>query len=91
MQENLSKCFNMMQEMVLIQGYGSNLDTSSSTRTPMSVLERKITNSEGENSMTTTSTAQFVTSILAEKGDNKRRKLTGLCSNSRFQLSQFHH
>ncbi|KAF4386930.1 hypothetical protein F8388_006885 [Cannabis sativa] len=104
--ENLLKCYNMMQEMVLMQGYGSNLDTSSSTRTPMSVLEREITNSDGENSMsmsiatattTTTSSAQIcVTSSMVDKDDNKRRKLNGVCNNnnnnnSRFQLSQFHH
>ncbi|XP_062087370.1 putative cyclin-D6-1 [Humulus lupulus] len=93
--ENLLKCFNMMQEMVAMQGYVSNSDTLSGTRTPMSVLEREITNSEGENSMaTTTSSAQIcVTSPMVDKDDNKRRKLNGLCSSSssRFQLSQFHH
>lgn len=79
--------------MVVMQGYGSNvLDTLSSTRTPMSVLERKTSNSEGdENSITTTWRAGCITS-MEEKGENKRRKLDGLCSNGRsLQLSQFHH
>ncbi|PON49325.1 Cyclin [Parasponia andersonii] len=76
---NLSECFNMMQEMVLMQGYGSNLDTLSSSITPMSVLERKTTNSEGESSMSSTTL----------KTENKRRKLNGLCIDSSSSESGF--
>lgn len=89
-QENLLKCFNLMQEMVaMMQGYISNLDTLSSTRTPESVLEHKFTNSESEISTTTGSTAECDTSI-SEKEENKRRKLNRPCStDSRFKTSPF--
>ncbi|GMN50941.1 hypothetical protein TIFTF001_020087 [Ficus carica] len=87
--ENLLTCFNLMQEMVaMMQGYISNLDTLSSTRTPVSVLERKFTNSESEISTTTGSTAECDTSI-SEKEENKRRKLNRPCStDSRFKTSR---
>ncbi|XP_024028218.1 putative cyclin-D6-1 [Morus notabilis] len=88
--ENLIKCFNQMQEMVaMMQVYSSNCETFSSTKTPMSVLERnKLASSESENSSTVTSTTQCDT-IISEKEDNKRRKLNGPCN--RFNISKFCH
>lgn len=85
------KCLNLMQEMVMMEGYESIIETLSSTRTPMSVLDRKLTNSERENNCSTTSNTGVDGAIgVAEKREIKRRKLSLLCSSkSRFQLSQW--
>ncbi|XVF87600.1 hypothetical protein PTKIN_Ptkin18bG0133000 [Pterospermum kingtungense] len=83
--ENLLKCFNEMQEMVIKETSESVVDTvsSSSTRTPISVLDCHCNKSESE-STTTSSTME-----VPEKREIKRRKLTGFCSeSSKVQISQ---
>ncbi|KAF3451584.1 hypothetical protein FNV43_RR07679 [Rhamnella rubrinervis] len=88
--ESLSKCLNLMQEMVMMEGYESIIETVSSTRTPMSVLDSNLANSESGNTCsTTTSTRDGAAIGVAEKREMKRRKLSVLCSSkSRLQLSQ---
>lgn len=78
-----------MQEMVMMEGYESIIETVLSTRTPMSVLDRNLTNSESDNNRSTTTNTRDGAIGVAEKREIKRRKLSGLCSSkSRFQLSQ---
>ena len=96
------KCYNLMQEnmLMMMQEYGPNTDTvvmSSTTRTPMSVLERKFTKSEMISESSTTS------SIVeqSDKEKNKRRRVNnGLCRGNGsgttdnsygFRTSQFRH
>ncbi|XP_050227253.1 putative cyclin-D6-1 isoform X2 [Mercurialis annua] len=69
--ENLLKCLNAVQEMEWCE---SMLDTDSSTRTPLSVLDRHCSNSESE---TTTATE-----LLIEKKEIKRHKTIGRYSSS---------
>ncbi|KAB2637468.1 cyclin-D6-1 [Pyrus ussuriensis x Pyrus communis] len=89
--ESLLKCFNFMQEMVKSE----RLDTMSCTRTPVSVLERRLTRSEGEKTISTAATSTSTTtytsvSMAAEKRHSKRRRLNGtFCSENMFKLS--HH
>ncbi|CAN6683195.1 unnamed protein product [Malus baccata var. baccata] len=93
--ESLLKCFNVMQEMV----ENERLDTMSCTRTPASVLDRRLTRSEGEKTISTaatststsTSTTKYTSvSVAAEKRHSKRRRLNGtFCSENMFKLS--HH
>ncbi|KAB1227760.1 putative cyclin-D6-1 [Morella rubra] len=76
--ENLLKCFNALREMVVtVEGYESMLDTVSSTRTPLSVLDRRCTQWKCNNTSTDTTTEP-------EKRDVKRRKLNG----ESFQIKQ---
>ncbi|KAH7545892.1 putative cyclin-D6-1 [Ziziphus jujuba] len=89
--ESLLKCLNLMQEMVMMQGYESILETVSSSRTPMSVLDRHfmMTNSESDNTCSNTTTTTTTDAIaVAEKRQIKRRKLSDFCSKSGFQISQ---
>ncbi|XWS12756.1 hypothetical protein CRYUN_Cryun37aG0117500 [Craigia yunnanensis] len=74
--ENLLKCFNVMQEMVINQISESIVDTvsSSSTRTPINVLDCHCTKSE---SGSTTSTTAAI--AMPEKREIKRRKLNQPC------------
>ncbi|PRQ28696.1 putative cyclin [Rosa chinensis] len=101
--ESLLKCLNLMQEMIVNEGYDSVLDTlSCTTRTPMSVLDhRYFSSSESEvNSTgattTTAAAAAYADSstssvMVAEKRDSKRRRLNGFCtSENRFQVSSHH-
>ncbi|XVE51233.1 hypothetical protein DITRI_Ditri02bG0023300 [Diplodiscus trichospermus] len=85
--EKLLNCFNAMQEMV-IKGTSESIEdmaSSSSTRTPISVLDcHCCTKAESEG---TTST--MAASAMPEKREIKRRKLNGFCSESnRVQISQ---
>ncbi|EOY28467.1 D6-type cyclin isoform 2 [Theobroma cacao] len=84
--ESLLKCFNATQDMVVNQISESIVDTvsSSSTRTPLSVLDCHCTKAESES---TTST--MGATAMAEKREIKRRKLNDFCSEStRVQISQ---
>ncbi|XP_021294402.1 putative cyclin-D6-1 isoform X2 [Herrania umbratica] len=84
--ESLLKCFNATQEMVANQISESIVDTvsSSSTRTPLSVLDCHGTRAESESTTSTTAAT-----AMAEKREIKRRKLNGFCSESnRVQISQ---
>ena len=82
LQENLLKCFNAMQEMVINEISESIVDTvsSSSTRTPVCVLDCNCTKSESESTTSTTAAT-----AMPEKREIKRRKLNGFCS---VQISQ---
>nr|XP_023891183.1 putative cyclin-D6-1 [Quercus suber] len=72
--ENLTKCFNMLQGMVAMEGYDSSLDyTVSSASSPLSLLDCHCTKWECNNS-----------TVGPEKIDIKRRKLNGVC----YQISQ---
>nr|POF25075.1 putative cyclin-d6-1 [Quercus suber] len=72
--ENLTKCFNMLQGMVAMEGYDSSLDyTVSSASSPLSLLDCHCTKWECNNSI-----------VGPEKIDIKRRKLNGVC----YQISQ---
>ncbi|KAJ9136254.1 hypothetical protein P3X46_033346 [Hevea brasiliensis] len=65
--DQLLKCFNALQEMVETEWYESMIDTVSSTRTPLSVLDRHCTKSESE-------TTSIAANALPEKREIKRRK-----------------
>ncbi|XP_070661879.1 putative cyclin-D6-1 isoform X3 [Malus domestica] len=87
-QESLIKCFNFMQEMV----ENERLDTMSCTRTPVSVLDHRLTIFQSENTISNVATTTTYTSVslAAEKRDSKRRRLTGtFCSENMYKLS--HH
>lgn len=60
------KCFNVV---VVVEGYDSMLDVESSTRTPLSVLDRRCTKWECKNIPT------INTTVGPEKRDIKRRKM----------------
>jgi cyclin D6 len=69
------KCFNLLREMVVMvveEGYQSMLDAESSTRTPLSVLDRRFTKWECQNITTAHTT------VGSEKRDIKRRKMNGV-------------
>nr|XP_028966248.1 putative cyclin-D6-1 [Malus domestica] len=86
--ESLIKCFNFMQEMV----ENERLDTMSCTRTPVSVLDHRLTIFQSENTISNVATTTTYTSVslAAEKRDSKRRRLTGtFCSENMYKLS--HH
>ncbi|KDP20866.1 hypothetical protein JCGZ_21337 [Jatropha curcas] len=74
--EKLEKCFNAVQEMVEMEWSESILDTVSSTRTPLSVLDRHCTKSSSASETTSISA-----SALPEKRDTKRRKRIDYYSN----------
>ncbi|OMO65030.1 hypothetical protein COLO4_31634 [Corchorus olitorius] len=81
--EELLKCFNAMQEMVINEVSESIVDigsSSNSRRTPLSVLECHCTKSESESTISTMAAAS--TAILPEKRETKRRKVNGFCSES---------
>ncbi|KAL5774635.1 hypothetical protein ACOSP7_012192 [Xanthoceras sorbifolium] len=79
--ENLLKCFDTMQEMMEIEGFDS---MSSSTITPVGVLDYKCSKSSVSET-TTTITASV---MPPEKREIKRRKTNGFCSENKFQLSR---
>lgn len=87
--ENLSKCFDTMQEMVEMEGYESILDTMSSSRTPSSVVDYKCAKSESQQ--VTNSSSITTTTVTPEKREIKRRKINGFCCESKFQLSRTQH
>ncbi|KAF5475578.1 hypothetical protein F2P56_007372 [Juglans regia] len=73
--ENLMKCFNGMQEMVVeVERCESTLDTVASTRTPVSVLDRGCTHWECENINNMSNNT-----VGTENRDTKRRKLNAWC------------
>ncbi|XP_065877286.1 putative cyclin-D6-1 [Euphorbia lathyris] len=67
--DNLAKSLKAMQEMVEMEWYESMLDTVSSTRTPLSVLDRHCTISETE-----TTSSNTMAPAAAEKKETKKRK-----------------
>ncbi|XVE87912.1 hypothetical protein DITRI_Ditri19aG0026500 [Diplodiscus trichospermus] len=69
--ENLLKCFNVMQEMVINETSESIVDTS--TRTPVTVLDCHCNKSESESSSST-----MAAIAMPEKREIKRRKLNVL-------------
>ncbi|KAE7995555.1 hypothetical protein FH972_000336 [Carpinus fangiana] len=74
--ENLMNCFNVLQEMlvvVMMEGYESMVDAESSTRIPLSVLDRRCTKWEFKN------IATAGTAVRPDKRDIKRRKMNGVC------------
>ncbi|EEF37725.1 cyclin d, putative [Ricinus communis] len=73
--ENLLRCLNALQQMVEMVWYESMLDTVSSTRTPLSILDRHCTKSESETTSITTATA------LTDKKEIKRYKTIGYRSS----------
>ncbi|XP_022777376.1 putative cyclin-D6-1 [Durio zibethinus] len=84
--ENLLKCFNAMQEMVINEMSESIVDTvsSSSIRTPINVLDCHCNKSESESS-----TSNMAATAMPGKREIKRRKLNGFCSESnRVKISQ---
>ncbi|XVF25926.1 hypothetical protein REPUB_Repub13aG0255800 [Reevesia pubescens] len=85
--ENLLKCFNAMQEMVINEMSESIVDTvssSSTRRTPISVLDCQCTKSESQSTIST----MVSTATMPEKREIKRRKLNGFCSeNNRVKIS----
>ncbi|XP_031276309.1 putative cyclin-D6-1 [Pistacia vera] len=83
--ENLLQCFDTMQEMVAMEAHESVMDTMSSTGTPISVLDCKCTKSASEKMDSSSSTTA---TFRPEKREIKRRKISGFCSESRFQLSR---
>ncbi|KAK8618352.1 hypothetical protein V6N13_132346 [Hibiscus sabdariffa] len=87
--EDVLQCFNAMLEMVINETSESIVDTvsSSSRRTPTSVLDCHCTKSETES---TTSTMASAIATVSEKKDIKRgRKLIGFCRGSkRVKISQ---
>jgi hypothetical protein len=69
-------CFNVLQEMVVVvmmEGYESMVDAESSTRIPLSVLDRRCTKWEFKNIATTG------TAVRPDKRDIKRCKMNGVC------------
>ncbi|KAJ0081118.1 hypothetical protein Patl1_10920 [Pistacia atlantica] len=83
--ENLLQCFDTMQEMVAMEAHESVMDTMSSTGTPISVLDYKCTKSASEKMDSSSSTTA---TFRPEKREIKRRKISGFCSESKFQLSR---
>nr|QYW07131.1 cyclin D6-1 [Dimocarpus longan] len=82
--EGLLKCFDTMQEMVEMEVFDS---MSSSSRTPVSVLDYKCSKSSvSDTTISTTTTATVM--MPPERRDIKRRKTNGFCSENRFQLSR---
>ncbi|XVF27750.1 hypothetical protein REPUB_Repub14bG0135700 [Reevesia pubescens] len=85
--ENMLKCFNEMQEMVINEISESIVHTvssSSTRRTPISVLDCHRTKSESESTIST-----MAASAMPEKREIKRRKLISFCSESnRVKISQ---
>lgn len=76
LQGSLEGCLGVIQDMVL-EGYELTADAvSTSTKTPISVMERHCTTSESENT------------VVTERDSVKRRKLNGCCNDQLFQLSQ---
>ncbi|KAK8580721.1 hypothetical protein V6N12_070976 [Hibiscus sabdariffa] len=71
--EMVMKCFNAMQEMVNKEFMVS----SSSTRTPISVLDCHCNKSESESTNST-----MAATLTPENREIKRRKLNGFCSQS---------
>uniref|UniRef100_A0A5B7BFH5 Putative D6-type cyclin isoform 1 n=1 Tax=Davidia involucrata TaxID=16924 RepID=A0A5B7BFH5_DAVIN len=79
--EELLKCSSVMQEMVMEEHESVFDAVSSSTKTPITVLDRHCTNTESENN---------TSDILMPERDNiKRRKLNGFCSDRTVQFLRF--
>ncbi|XP_039049028.1 putative cyclin-D6-1 isoform X2 [Hibiscus syriacus] len=78
--EMVLKCFDAMQEMVNNEVSESMVDvvTSSSTRTPISVLDCHCNKSESESTINSTAAA----TVTPENREIKRRKLNGFCRES---------
>ncbi|KAK1556580.1 hypothetical protein Q3G72_008080 [Acer saccharum] len=85
--EKLLKCFDTMQEMVELEEGFDSMSMSSSTRTPVSVLDYKCS-SKSSVSQRTTATTAMAAVMPPEKRETKRRKTNGFCSENRFQLSR---
>ncbi|KAH9796664.1 putative cyclin-D6-1 [Citrus sinensis] len=83
--EDLSKCYDTVQEMVEMDGCESILDTLSSSRTQFSVVDYKCTKSESQQ---ITNSSITTTTMMPEKREIKRRKMNGFCSEGEFQLSR---
>ncbi|KAK0578873.1 hypothetical protein LWI29_017597 [Acer saccharum] len=86
-QGKLLKCFDTMQEMVEMEEGFDSMSMSSSTRTPVSVLDYKCS-SKSSVSQRTTATTAMAAVMPPEKRETKRRKTNGFCSENRFQLSR---
>ncbi|KAA8519901.1 hypothetical protein F0562_014189 [Nyssa sinensis] len=79
--EELLKCLGVMQVMVMERrDLVFNAVSSSTTKTPIGVLDRHCTNTESEDTASDT--------LMAESDNIKRRKLNGFCSDRAVQLSQ---
>ncbi|KAF2303460.1 hypothetical protein GH714_018540 [Hevea brasiliensis] len=80
--DQLIKCFNALKEMVEMDWYNSTMDTVSSTRTPLSVLDRHCIKSESQ-------TTNISATALPQKREIKRRgkRLAITASDNMVQLN----
>ncbi|KAB2029608.1 hypothetical protein ES319_D05G175300v1 [Gossypium barbadense] len=87
-EEKVMECFNEMQEMVNNEMRESIVDmvsSSSSMRTPVSVLDCHCSKSENEGTNST-----MAATVTPENREIKRRKLKGFCNqSSTMKISQF--
>ncbi|MBA0864807.1 hypothetical protein Goshw_006375 [Gossypium schwendimanii] len=87
-EEKVMECFNEMQEMVNNEMSESIVDmvsSSSSMRTPVSVLDCHCSKSENEGTNST-----MAATVTPENREIKRRKLKGFCNqSSTMKISQF--
>lgn len=87
-EEKMMECFNEMQEMVNNEMSESIVDmvsSSSSMRTPVSVLDCHCSKSENEGTNST-----MAATVTPENREIKRRKLKGFCNqSSTMKISQF--